>query len=90
MDKNGNGSAARIENLKERMKQLEAVLAAEQLKKQKREKRDAEKEQGIIGAAVVKAAALSPDFRAMIAQTTLVNVTDEKQRRFLADRGWNV
>jgi hypothetical protein len=41
-----------------------------------------------LGAAVRKTGSDSPDFRLMIAQTALSNVTDEKQRRFLADRGW--
>lgn len=84
---NGNG---RIEALKERQKQIQAALAAEQLKKQKRQKQATEKEQSIIGAAVVKAAAVFPEFKTIIAQTALTNIADEKQRRFLAGRGWEV
>ena len=85
---NGNGNG-RIEALKERQKQIQTALAAEQLKLAKREKREAEKEEALIGAAVVKASALSPEFK-LAAQAALVNVTDEKQRRFLAGRGWEV
>lgn len=82
---NGDG---RIEALLARQKQIQAALAAEQLKRQKREKQATEKEQSIIGAAVVKAAVVFPDFKMMIAQTALAHVTDEKQRRFLMERGW--
>jgi F0F1-type ATP synthase membrane subunit a len=46
--------------------------------------------ESIIGAAVVAAASLSPEFKLAVAQVALVHISDEKQRRFLADRGWNV
>jgi hypothetical protein len=82
---NGNG---RIQALIARQKQIESALAAERLKRQNREKREMTKEENLIGVAVIKAAAVSADFRLMIAQTALAHVTDEKQRRFLADRGW--
>jgi hypothetical protein len=44
----------------------------------------------LLGAAVRKTGAESPEFRLMIAQVALVNITDEKERRFLAGRGWEV
>jgi hypothetical protein len=84
---NGNG---RLELLLAREKQLHQALATERLKLAKREKREAEKEEALIGAAVVKASALSPEFKLAVAQVALVNVTDEKQRAFLRGRGWEV
>ena len=90
----GNGHAGRIEaeieKLRERMRETQAALAAAQLQKQKRERREGEKEEALIGAAVVKAAALSPEFKLAVAQVALANVTDPKQRQFLASRGWEV
>ncbi len=85
---NGSGKAARIEFLKQKLEEDRAALAAAMVEKARREKRDREKLEAIIGAAVRKTGADSPDFQRMIAQTALANVTDDKQRRFLADRGW--
>jgi hypothetical protein len=86
----GNSNAARIELLKQKLEKHRAALAAEQLKLAKQNQRESEKMQSIIGAAVLKVAAASSDFKLMIIQTALANVSDEKQRQFLADRGWNV
>ena len=69
---------------------IRARMAALREQRRKRELQVVEKERSIIGAAVVKAAAVSPEFKLAVAQVALVNVSDEKQRRFLADRGWNV
>lgn len=69
---------------------IRAKMAALREQGRKREQQNAEEEQFIVGRAVVAAAALSAEFRLAVAQVALVNVTDEKQRRFLADRGWNV
>jgi len=87
-NENGNNGNARLELLLAKEKQVHEALAAERMKLAKREKRLAERERSIIGAAVVKAAAAFPDFRLMIAQTALANVSDASERRFLADRGW--
>ena len=81
---------ARLESLLAKEKQLHEALAVERMKLAKRERREAEKELTIVGAAVVKASALSPEFKLAVAQAALVNVTDEKQRRFLGGRGWEV
>lgn len=83
-------SESRIEYLRQKERDVRAALAVEQMKVAKRQKRETERLESIIGAAVVKAAAVSPEFKLAVAQVALVNVSDEKQRRFLADRGWNV
>jgi hypothetical protein len=82
--------ADRIEFLKQKERDIRAALAVEQVKLVRRQKLLAEKEQSLIGMAVVKAAALSPEFKLAVAQVALVGITDEKQRRFLAERGWNI
>jgi hypothetical protein len=84
-----NGKA-RLESLLAKEKQLHQALAAERLKVAKREKREAEKEEALIGAAVVKASALSPEFKLAVGQVALLNITDEKHRAFLRGRGWEV
>lgn len=69
---------------------IRARMAALREQRRKRELQVVEKERSIVGMAVVAAAALSPEFKLAVSQVALVNVSDEKQRRFLADRGWNV
>jgi hypothetical protein len=69
---------------------IRAKMAALREQGRRREQQNVEKEQSIIGMAVVAAAALSPEFKLAVAQVALVNVSDEKHRRFLAARGWNV
>ena len=87
---NANASTRemRIELLKQKERDIRAALSAEMVKRAKREKHETEKLQSLIGGAVLKTCAQSPEFRLMIAQTALRNVTDETARRFLADRGW--
>jgi hypothetical protein len=57
------------------------------VKRAKHENKDLKKEDSILGGAVRKAAAGSPEFKLMLCQTALCNVT-EAERRFLAGRGW--
>jgi hypothetical protein len=85
---NNGGGNGRIEFLKQKERDIRAALAAEMVKKAKREKRETDKLDALLGAAVRKTGAESPDFRLMIAQTALSGITDEKARRFLAGKGW--
>jgi hypothetical protein len=78
----------RIEFLRAKERDIRAALAAEQLKLAKRQHRETVKLETLLGSAVHKAGALSPEFKLMIAQTALVNVTDDKARRFLTEKGW--
>jgi hypothetical protein len=80
-------SKSRIEFLREKLEADRAALAAEMVKKARRDKRDTRKLDLLLGGAVRTAGAQSPDFRLMIAQTALVNVNG-KERQFLAARGW--
>jgi hypothetical protein len=85
---NGTKRNDRIEFLKQKDRDIRAALAAEMVKRARREQRETEKLQSLIGGAVLKVGSESEEFRLMIARTALCNVTDEKARRFLAERGW--
>ena len=87
MENHTNGNP-RIDFLKQKEREIREALAAEQMKVAKRQKRETEKLESIIGSAVLKAASLSPEFRLMISQIALGNVTDDKARRFLSQKGW--
>jgi hypothetical protein len=78
---------ARIDFLKQREREIREALAAEQMKLAKRRQRDTERLERILGAAVLRTAELSPEFKLMIAQTALCNV-DDKARRMLIENGW--
>jgi hypothetical protein len=84
-----NNPTSRIDLLKQRERDIRAALAAEQMKLAKRRQRDTERLERILGAAVLKAATVSPQFKAMIAQTALREV-DSKIREFLTARGWEI
>lgn len=79
---------SRLDQLRAREKHIREALAIEQTKLAKRQKREADHEQSLIGEAVVKAAAASPQFKLAVTQTALAHITDNKQRAFLAGRGW--
>ena len=86
---NGNGLSEQLAALEKRESQIRLKMAALREQGRKREKQNEEKEDAMIGAAVRKAAALSPEFKLAVA-VALVNITDEKQRAFLRSRGWEV
>jgi hypothetical protein len=79
----------RLESLRAREKQIREALAVEQTKLAKRQKREAEREQALIGEAVVRAALASSQLRVAVIQIALTQITDPKQRAFLASRGWS-
>lgn len=88
-NKNGIGIDDQLAALARREDGIRAKKAALREQRRKRQQQDVEKEQSLVGMAVVAAAALSPQFKLAVAQVALVKVSDE-QRRFLADRGWDV
>ena len=88
-NKNGLGIDDQMAALAKREAGIRAKMALLREQGRKREQQTAEKEQSIIGAAVVAAAAVFPEFKAMIAQTALRDV-DGKTREFLTARGWEI
>jgi hypothetical protein len=79
---------SRLELLRARERQIREKVAAEQVRLAKSQKRDAAKEEALIGAAVVRAATQSSQFKRAVMQEALAQITDSKQRAFLAGRGW--
>jgi hypothetical protein len=84
---NGNGRAGRIEFLKQKLEADRQALAKEMMARARREKRETDKLDALLGGAVRKTGAESVDFRRMIAQTAL-GLLDEKTRLWLAGKGW--
>jgi hypothetical protein len=89
-NRNIPGIDGQLAALAKREAGIRAKMAALREQGRRREQQDVEKEQSIVGAAVVRAAALSPEFKRAVAQVALVTISDEKQLRWLADRGWDV
>jgi len=89
-NKNSVGIDGQLVSLAKREEGIRARMAVLREQRRRREQRDKEKEQSMIGMAVIAAAASSPEFKLAVAQTAVVQISDEKQRRFLADRGWSV
>jgi hypothetical protein len=88
--KNDLGFEDQLAALAKREAGIRAKMALLREQGRRREQKNVEQEQGIVGMAVIAAAALSPEFKLAVSQIALIHVSDEKQRRFLADRGWNV
>lgn len=78
----------KLEALRERERQIRAAIQKEQERQARRQRREIEKLQSMIGAAVMAYASESSDFRLMMKQTLGIVVTDERQRRYLAGCGW--
>ncbi len=84
---NNNGSG-RIEALKEREKQLRAAIAAETVKRKKREFRDFERLKKIIGGALLGAAAEDTAFAAHLRERLAKCAVVEADKNFLRGKGW--
>ena len=78
----GNG---RIEFLRAREKQLREQIAQEQMRAARRKAKAEARLFALVGRVLVKYAATSPDFQLMLRQTLQIAVTDEHERRFLAE-----
>lgn len=77
----------RIEHLKQRQKEISALLAAEHIKRLKREKREQNKFDLQLGEAVRKTGSGSGDFRRVV-MTAISAELDEKEKSFFTERGW--
>lgn len=88
--KDGDGIVDELAALAKQESEIRLKMAALREKRRRRDKQNEEREASIIGAAVVKAAKSSPEFWRTVTQVALVNVSDERDREFLAERGWEV
>jgi hypothetical protein len=79
----------RIDALKEREREIRAQIAAEQMRLARRKEKDNAKLFSIVGEALVQTAAQNPEgLGVMLRQVLSAAVTDDRERQFLAARGW--
>jgi hypothetical protein len=83
-----NGTNGKLEALRKREAALKVALAAELVKQQKAKAKLQAREFSVVGEALCKYAAQSPDFHLMLRQVLQTAVTDDASRKFLALRGW--
>ncbi|HVP46106.1 MAG TPA: hypothetical protein VMT32_05965 [Bryobacteraceae bacterium] len=83
-----NSSNGRIEQLRQKEKEIRERIAQEKVRAARRKEKNDAKLFSVIGRALLKYAAQTPDFELMLRQTLQSVVTDEHERRFLASCGW--
>jgi uncharacterized membrane protein len=79
----------RIEALKERERQIREAIAAETVKRKKREFKDYERLKRIIGGALLAAALEDPTFANHLKERLAKCVLSENEVSFLRSKGWN-
>jgi hypothetical protein len=89
MDNNGNHSA-RIDALKERERQIRAAIAAETVKRKKREFKEFERLKTIIGGALLASAAEDQSFAQHLKERLARCAVVESEKTFLRAKGWLV
>jgi len=87
IDHSAKGNA-RLDALQQREAALKAAIAAEKVRQQKREEKDAARLNSIIGAALARYASQSPEFKLMLQQVLQSAEMRETDRAFLAGEGW--
>jgi hypothetical protein len=87
MNTNGNHSA-RIEALREQERKIKAALAAETVKRKKREFRDFERLKKTIGGALLAAAESDAVFTGHMKERLAKCEMSESERSFLRGKGW--
>jgi hypothetical protein len=85
---NGTNGNDKILALRKREAAIKAALVAEQVRQQKAKAKLAAREFALVGEALCKYAAQSPDFHLMLKQVLASAVTDDVARKFLIGRGW--
>jgi hypothetical protein len=86
--KNIGTNNGRIEALKERERQIRAAIAAETVKRKKREFREFEKLKTIIGGSLVAAALGDETFAQYLRERLATCELSEAERNFLRAKGW--
>lgn len=82
---NGNG---RIEALREKEKQIRAAIAAETVKRKRREFKEFERLKNIIGGALLASAAEDPTFALHLKERLQKAAMVEGEKNFLLSKGW--
>ena len=86
-DSNGNRNG-RIETLRERERQIRAAIAAETVKRKKREFREFERLKNIIGGALLASAAEDAAFAQHLRERLAKCAVVESEKSLLASKGW--
>jgi hypothetical protein len=81
----GNG---RIELLRKREAEIRAAIAAETVKRKKREFKEFERLKNIVGGALLANAAEDPVFAAHLKERLQKAVVAESEKNFLRAKGW--
>jgi len=82
---NGNG---RIAALKEKEKQIRAAIAAETVKRKRREFKEFERLKSVIGGALLATAAEDPAFAVHLKERLQKAAIVEGEKNFLRSKGW--
>jgi uncharacterized membrane protein len=86
---NTGNPSDRIAALRKREQALKAAIAAEQIKRQKREQRIHARLVEIIGEALLQNAAKHPDFEAMLKSILKTTTTiGDSEKKLLREKGW--
>lgn len=87
MSNGTNGDNGRIELLRQKERDIRAALAAELVKKAKREKREGEKLASIVGRVVCEQAAQDPESFGLMLKQVLDTGATNREREFLRLKG---
>jgi hypothetical protein len=87
-NENGSNGSGRIAALKEKEKQIRAAIAAETVKRKKREFREFERLKNVIGGALLANAADDQAFAAHLKERLQKAAVVESDRNFLRSKGW--
>jgi hypothetical protein len=88
MDSNGTNGNGRIAALKERERQIRAAIAAETVKRKKREFRELERLKNVIGGALLSSAADDAVFALHLKERLQKAAIVESEKTFLRSKGW--
>jgi hypothetical protein len=87
-DANGTNGNGRIEALKEKERQIRAAIAAETVKRKKREFKEFERLKNIIGGALLASAAEDAVFAVHLKERLQKAAIVEGEKNFLRSKGW--
>jgi hypothetical protein len=85
---NGHNGTGRIELLRKREAEIRAAIAAETVKRKKRDWKEYERLKSIVGGALLANAAEDPTFAAHLKERLHKTVLAESERNFLRSKTW--
>lgn len=88
LNRNVQNQNRKLDDLLRREQALKAAIATEKVRQQKKREKEDARLFSIVGEALVKNAAQSPDFQLMLKQVLQSAALRESDRDFLAGKGW--